>query len=90
MATLVQGSDGSMWIENGNGNSCVGQIKPVAYQIVNGDGKCIGALIKHGDDPWEFNTSIGVVDNNKDNLSHQDIQIVERMMDVLNKIETSS
>lgn len=89
MATLVQGSDGSMWVENGNGDSYVGQIKPVAYQVVNGDDKCIGGVYKHEGEPWAYSQSFGsVAVADKGNLSHQDIQIVERMMDVLNKMET--
>ncbi len=85
MVTLVQGASGDMWVDN-----AVGMIRPVAYKVVDGNDKCIGGLYKHEDTPWEFSQSFGsIAVSDKGNLTHQDIQIIDRMMTVLNEMENN-
>ena len=61
MVTSVHGASGDVWMEDGKGNSTVGQIKPVAYQVLDGNDKCIGGLYKHENAPRGFSQSFGSI-----------------------------
>ena len=83
MVTSVHGASGDVWIEDGKGNSTVGQIKPVAYQVLDGNDKCIGGLYKHKNAPRGLSQSFGSIDvSDKGNLTHQDIKgVINEMGD---------